>query len=126
MSPAYRGLCRPRHLPLPPHPRGKPGFSTAVRYFPRETDCLLEGAGFELLVPHHHHAGREVLARVSSRVPLPIAYVRSPDPLQLGGSSIAPLANSRCLPLRLAVEEVHARPAETINHQRLCFFVSYS
>jgi hypothetical protein len=43
MSPAYTCLRRPRHLPRPAHPRGKPAFSTAARYLPRETDCLLEG-----------------------------------------------------------------------------------
>ena len=48
---------RPRHLPLPAHPRGKPGFSSALRYFPRETDCLLEGDGFELPVPRHESPG---------------------------------------------------------------------
>jgi hypothetical protein len=35
----------------PAHPREKPGFSTSARYFSRETDCLLEGDGFELSVP---------------------------------------------------------------------------
>jgi hypothetical protein len=51
MSPAYPRLCRPRGLPWPAHSREEPGFSTAARHFPRETDCLLEESGFELLVP---------------------------------------------------------------------------
>ena len=56
MSRAYGCLCRPRHLPWPAHPREKPGFSTAARYFPRETDCLLKGGGFELPVPRGRRA----------------------------------------------------------------------
>jgi hypothetical protein len=67
-------------------------------------------------------AVREVRARVSSTGS--VIYIRCPDPLRLGRTSIAPLADSRRLTLRLAVEGSAARPAEPINHQRVCLVVS--
>ena len=36
-----------------PRPARKAGFSTSKNHCGRETDCLLEGDGFELLVPRH-------------------------------------------------------------------------
>jgi hypothetical protein len=42
---------------------------------------------------------------------------------RLGRTSIAPLADSRHLTLRLAVEGSAARPVELINHQRVCLIV---
>ena len=51
MSPVYPVSADRAPLPWPAHPREKPGFSTSARYFPSETDCLLEGNGFELSVP---------------------------------------------------------------------------
>jgi len=44
-------LCRPGRQASRAHPRGKPGFSTPDSGCGRETDCLLEGAGFEPSVP---------------------------------------------------------------------------
>jgi hypothetical protein len=44
-------LCRPGRQASLAHPRGKPGFSTLSSGCGRETDCPLEGDGFELPVP---------------------------------------------------------------------------
>src|SRR3984893_6987850 len=44
-------LCRPGRQASRAHPRGKPGFSTFESGCGRETDCLLEGGGFEPSVP---------------------------------------------------------------------------
>jgi hypothetical protein len=44
-------LCRPGHQASRAQPRGKPGFSTLDSSSGRETDCPLEGDGFELPVP---------------------------------------------------------------------------
>ena len=44
-------LCRPGRQASRAHPRGKPGFSTLESGCGRETDCLLEEAGFEPSVP---------------------------------------------------------------------------
>src|SRR6202022_3061710 len=44
-------LCRPGRQASCPDPRGKAGFSTFESGCGRETDCLLEGDGFELSVP---------------------------------------------------------------------------
>src|SRR3984893_13400212 len=44
-------LCRPGRQASRGHPRGKPGFSTFESGCGRETDCLLEGDGFEPSVP---------------------------------------------------------------------------
>src|SRR3984893_2329965 len=44
-------LCRPGRQASRAHPRGKPGFSTFESGCGRETDCLLEGDGFEPSVP---------------------------------------------------------------------------
>jgi hypothetical protein len=44
-------LRRPGRQAGRAHPRGKPGFSTLDSGCGRETDCLLEGDGFELPVP---------------------------------------------------------------------------
>ena len=44
-------LCRPGRQASLAHPRGKPGFSTLSSGCGRETDCPLEGNGFELSVP---------------------------------------------------------------------------
>src|ERR1700730_7880292 len=44
-------LCRPGRQASCPDPRGKAGFSTFKSGCGRETDCLLEGDGFELPVP---------------------------------------------------------------------------
>ena len=48
-SPA--GLCRPCRLAGPAHAAATAGFSIQEGEIPRETDCLLEGAGFEPSVP---------------------------------------------------------------------------
>src|SRR6516162_3811267 len=50
-------LCRPRRLAGPVHAAATAGFSIQEGEIPRETDCLLEGAGFELLVPRHKSRG---------------------------------------------------------------------
>src|ERR1700730_11299460 len=53
----WRAMESPARLWLPSpraslaHPRGKPGFSTLESGCGRETDCLLEEAGFEPSVP---------------------------------------------------------------------------
>src|ERR1700737_2755729 len=44
-------LCYPGRQSSCPDPRGKAGFSTFKSGCGRETDCLLEGDGFELPVP---------------------------------------------------------------------------
>ena len=61
---------------------------------------------------------------MSSTVPLPMFAA----PIRFGcvGPASPPLAASRCLPLRLAVEEVQQGQPNRINQQRLCFVVSYS
>jgi hypothetical protein len=53
-----------------------------------------------------------------------VISIRSRDPLRLDRTSIAPLADSRRLTLRLAVEGSAARPAEPINQQPVCLVVS--
>src|SRR5207237_7465371 len=52
-------LCRPGRQAGRAHPRGKPGFSTFESGCGRETDCLLEGAGFEPSVPRRMSCGFE-------------------------------------------------------------------
>ena len=59
MSPVYPVSADRAPLPWPAHPREKPGFSTSARYFPSETDCLLEEAGFEPSVPRKGDDGFE-------------------------------------------------------------------
>jgi hypothetical protein len=44
-------LCWPCCLAGPAHPAATAGFSIREGEIPRETDCLLEGSGFELPVP---------------------------------------------------------------------------
>jgi hypothetical protein len=44
-------LCRPCRLAGPAHPAATAGFSIQGGEIPRETDCLLEGSGFEPPVP---------------------------------------------------------------------------
>ena len=44
-------LCRLCRLGEPAHAAATAGFSTQEGESPRETDCLLEGSGFELSVP---------------------------------------------------------------------------
>jgi hypothetical protein len=46
------------------HPRGKPGFSTLESGCGRETDCPLEGGGFELPVPDERGYGLAFVCRV--------------------------------------------------------------
>ena len=55
VSPAR--LCRPCRLAGPAHAAATAGFSIREGEMPRETDCLLEGDGFELLVPRHKSGG---------------------------------------------------------------------
>ena len=50
-------LCRPCRLAGPAHAAATAGFSLREREIPRETDCLLEGTGFELLVRGRDEAG---------------------------------------------------------------------
>jgi hypothetical protein len=44
-------LCRPCRLARPAHAAATASFSIQKGEIYRETDCLLEGSGFELLVP---------------------------------------------------------------------------
>src|ERR1700746_377471 len=44
-------LCRPCRLAGPAHAAATAGFSIQEGEIPRETDCLLEGSGFEPSVP---------------------------------------------------------------------------
>src|SRR5262249_50893194 len=46
-------LCRPCRLAGPAHAAATAGFSIQERKIKRETDCLLEGDGFEPSVPRH-------------------------------------------------------------------------
>src|ERR1700719_2400635 len=100
--------------------RRRTGHSTWARPTGFAVDSPLEGAGFELpgfelpvprIIMLAVRCGRECRARV----PLTIFAA---DPLRPGRTSIAPLADSRRLTLRLAVGGSAARPAEPINHQR--------
>ena len=47
-------LCRPCRLAGPAHAAATAGFSIQEREILRETDCLLEGDGFEPSVPRHN------------------------------------------------------------------------
>ena len=102
-----RSLRVPSHLPSHPRTAAKVrGFSLTAWEFTAETDWLLEGDGFELSVPRNimrpvRRCGRGCRAPGGSR-----------DPLRQGWTSIAPLADSRRLTLRLAVEGSPARPAK--------------
>ena len=58
-------LCRPGRQASRGHPRGKPGFSTFESGCGRETDCLLERAGFEPSVTLHHLLGAIGSHRIS-------------------------------------------------------------
>src|SRR5205807_5449407 len=58
-------LCRPGRQASRAHPRGKPGFSTFERGCGRETDCLLEGDGFEPSVPARETVNRGDVTAVS-------------------------------------------------------------
>ena len=57
-------LCRPCRLAAAAHTAATAGFSTQEGEIWRETDCLLEGDGFELLVPRYDE--RSIL-EISSR-----------------------------------------------------------
>ena|SRR6516164_8411056 len=67
------GLCRSCRLAMPAHAAATAGFSTQEGEIPLETDCLLERAGFELLVRGRGEAGCRAfdapsyLGRVGSR-----------------------------------------------------------
>src|SRR6516165_4916889 len=50
-------LCRPCRLAGPAHPAATAGFSIPQGEIPPETDCLLEGDGFEPLVPQREGTG---------------------------------------------------------------------
>jgi len=50
-------LCRPCRLAGAAHAAATADFSIQEGEIPRETDCLLEGDGFELLVPRHKSCG---------------------------------------------------------------------
>jgi hypothetical protein len=60
-------LCRPSRQASRAHPRGKPGFWAFESGCGRETDSLLEGAGFEPSVPREcarwHHRDTSVTAK---------------------------------------------------------------
>src|SRR6516225_1853984 len=48
------GLCRSCRLAMPAHAAATAGFSSQEGEIPLETDCLLEGDGFEPSVPRHN------------------------------------------------------------------------
>ena len=50
-------LCWPCRLAGPAHAAATARFSIQEGEIPRETDCLLEGDGFELLVQRHENFG---------------------------------------------------------------------
>ena len=66
-------LCRPGREASRAHPRGKPGFSTFDSGCGRETDCLLEGDGFELPVPREKYLRSEAEGRLARQPKSPIA-----------------------------------------------------
>ena len=68
-------LCRPCHLAGPAHAAATARFSTQEGEIPRETDCLLEGNGFELPVPRPISNGFEALSE--DGLALPGAATRS-------------------------------------------------
>ena len=74
-------LCRPGRQASLAHPRGKPGFSTLSSGCGRETDCPLEGDGFELSVPRQRrdpwrrarHGARATFCGAAARIRRPAA-----------------------------------------------------
>ena len=63
---AYQGVLRvsvdEAAHPRPRYPAESPGFSRKLGGFRRETDCLLEGNGFELPIPREISSGFEASA----------------------------------------------------------------
>src|SRR6516164_4764702 len=85
------GLCRSCRLAMPAHAAATAGFSTQEGEIPLETDCLLEGDGFELPVPRENGYRSESsgfvylpeTVRVSSKdLPTSGTEVSNPLPLQ--------------------------------------------
>jgi hypothetical protein len=77
------------------HPRGKPGFSTLESGCGRETDCPLEGDGFELPVPEREDRVSSLgllLARdrgVGADVSVQPGFVIiMPSPLEASGAAL--------------------------------------
>jgi hypothetical protein len=62
-------LCRPHRERSRAHPRGKPGFLTHEGRLLRETDSLLEGAGFEPSVPRLQWSSVQLAARDGTMPP---------------------------------------------------------
>ena len=86
-------LCRPGRQASRAHPRGKPGFWTFESGCGRETDSLLEGAGFEPSVP------RERLVPSFSFTPtFPLARVNRPDPIPKANITRGPMVRIRLPP----------------------------
>jgi hypothetical protein len=65
-------LCRPCRLAGPAHAAATAGFSIQEGKIPRETDCLLEGNGFELPVPRPVSNGFEALSETGTPCQAPL------------------------------------------------------
>src|SRR6516162_6735884 len=59
-------LCRPCRLAGPAHAAATAGFSIQLGEIPRETDCPLEGNGFEISVPRCLATANSVGAFISA------------------------------------------------------------
>src|SRR6516162_8663900 len=75
-------LCRPRRLAGPVHAAATAGLSIQEGEIPRETDCLLEGAGFEPSVPPRKR-------RPSREAPRPTIVVSRDDLCLMTPSSLS-------------------------------------
>src|SRR6516164_620950 len=83
-------LCRPCHLAGPAHAAATAGFSIREGEMPRETDCLLERGGFELLVPQFSTCcvRPAFLRRISARLSKELdGFRRTPRFVKATGSS---------------------------------------
>jgi hypothetical protein len=89
-------LCRPCRLAGPAHAAATAGLAIQEGEIRRETDCLLEGDGFELSVPRQIGKGFEVSSETS------LAPVRR-------GGFIRAFASSRRLPRGIRRAAAHRR-----------------
>jgi len=108
-------LCRPGREASRAHPRGKPGFSTFDSGCGRETDCLLEGNGFELSVPRREsnesHSGTGTVTEATKVRLEEVAYLPGTDGSNPFPSSSESCANQiRCDGARAAASGGSSRP----------------
>jgi hypothetical protein len=70
-------LCRPCRLAGAVHPAATAGFSIPQGEISRETDCLLEGNGFELSVPREMGSSFETSSELGPIRPVGAAIIRA-------------------------------------------------